>query len=167
MIRPPGWEGSRALSVESTLAQREAGPLIRRTIAVVAAGVLSILGAVAPAHAAGTYTCGGFAPVTTFCQTGSHVYTTTISHDVAADINYLGTVESVLAWSGGQRIFRCTYTQALKRVCVASGSFPPLNATFVHRCRSLVPGSAVQPAQGVSSDGEQGGVGTWSCSVSA
>ena len=120
-----------------------------------------------PALAVGTYTCQGFAPAKTACSTGARVRTTTISHDVAADINYAGTIESVLAWSGGQRIFRCTYTQALNRVCVASGPFPSVNASFTHRCRSLLPGTAVDPGQGMSFDGEEGGVGTWSCSVVA
>jgi hypothetical protein len=104
----------------------------------------------------------------TSCQTGtSFVFSSLVSHDVAADINYAGTIESKLVWSGGSRTFRCTYSQALPRQCIASGSFPPVNASFTHKCRSLVPGTAVSPAPGATLDGVQGGAGTWSCSVVA
>lgn len=121
-----------------------------------------------PAHAVTPHTCGGFAPTKTICQNGSNdslVFSSLVSHDVAADINYAGTLESRLIWSGGTRTFRCTYSQALPRQCIATGAFPPVNAKFTHRCRSLVPGSAVNPAPGVAHDGTEGGVGTWSCTV--
>ncbi len=91
--------------------------------------------------------------------------TSTISHDVSADINYAGTLESRLVWSGGTRIFRCTYSQALQRQCIATGPFPTVNASVVHQCFSYVPGTSVSPAPGVGSSGVEGGVGSWSCSV--
>ncbi len=118
-----------------------------------------------PAMALTTHTCDGFAPTTTDCTTGTFVVTSTIAHDVASDINYAGTIESTLVWSGGSRIFRCTYTQGLQRQCLASGPFPRLNSSVRHNCRSLVPGTSVKPADGVELDGQPGGVGTWSCSV--
>jgi hypothetical protein len=120
---------------------------------------------VLPAHALMTHSCGGFAPSETACSTGTYTVTTTIAHDVSTDINYVGTLESQLIWSGGSRIFRCTYTQGLDRQCLASGPFPKLNSSVRHVCRSLIPGTSVKPADDVQLEGQQGGVGTWSCSV--
>ncbi|MHB8512460.1 MAG: hypothetical protein ACYDCC_09780 [Actinomycetota bacterium] len=115
------------------------------------------------ANAETTYSCPGeFAPVVTSCTTGWHTRTADISHDVTADVNYVGTLESTLVWSGGERVFRCTYVPEAQRECIAYGSFPPINTAFQHNCRSIIPGTA---DPGTPADGVEGGVGTWSCSV--
>ena len=125
---------------------------------------LAILGAV-PATAATTKTCNGFAPTKTSCTTGGSVSTSALSHDVAADINYVGTVESSMVWGSKARTFRCTYTQALRRTCVGSGEFPPANTAFTHQCRSLFPATAFSADPALVMTGVEGGVGTWACSV--
>lgn len=114
-----------------------------------------------PAHAS-TFSCGGSAPQTTSCSSGSRKRVEGIAHNVVADFNYVGTLESSLDWNGGKRIFRCTYTQAASRSCISYGTFPPVNTSFTHRCQSQVPGSALG---GVNPNGTQGGVGNWQCDV--
>ncbi|GAC1412615.1 MAG: hypothetical protein NVSMB57_08080 [Actinomycetota bacterium] len=123
---------------------------------------LMLLALAGTARAATTITCGGLASLATYCSNGSHAWAGDAYHDVAADVNYVGTIESSLVWNGGKRIFRCTYTQGLPRVCVAFGAFPPVATTFIHECRSLIPGTA---APNTVLTGVQGGVGTWACSV--
>jgi hypothetical protein len=55
--------------------------------------------AISPMRAeAATYVCGGFAPALTSCSTGTRVRAAGLSHDVAGDFNYVGTIESVIAW---------------------------------------------------------------------
>lgn len=115
---------------------------------------------------ASTSICSGFAPTATVCATGTHARTAGLSQDVGADFDYVGTVETSLTWSSGTRIFRCTYTaSAPSRTCLSFGDFPPINASFTHRCRSIVPGTAVTVAPGVTLAGVEGGVGQWQCSV--
>src|SRR5688572_23005413 len=128
------------------------------SVRVVLSALLAVLvgATTVPAAALSTHTCDGFAPMVTACSTGTFTVTSTIAHDVASDINYVGTIESRLLWSGGTRIFRCTYTQGLQRQCLASGPFPKLNSSVRHNCRSLVPGTSVKPADGVELDGQPG-----------
>jgi hypothetical protein len=125
-------------------------------LAVVAAVVLAF----SPAEAA-TFTCGGFAPLTTACSTGTRTRNSGLSHDVVADFNYIGTIESLIVWSGDDRAFRCTYTQIGPRTCLSTGDFPPVGASFTHRCRSLVPGTVIEDTV----TGVEGGVGTWQCKL--
>jgi hypothetical protein len=119
-----------------------------------------------PARAVSTHSCGpNFAPAKTQCQQGPFTVTSSVSHDVQADATYVGTLESDLVWSGGTRTYRCTFTQALEPQCIAYGPFPTLNASVTQVCRSLVPGTSIQPEPGVGLDGVPGGAGTWSCSI--
>jgi len=113
-----------------------------------------------------TNRCSGFAPVETACGTGSHIRGSgtddVLAHDVDADFNYVGTVESVLDYTGGARIFRCTYIPGTARNCISLGAFPAKGQSFTHGCRSLVPGTVIDPAD---LDGVEGGYGLWQCSV--
>ena len=137
--------------------------LDRATILAITAVLMVAMAS--PSSAVGTHTCSGFAPQVTFCQTGTFIRSSTISQDVASDVNYVGTLESVLVWSRGLRVFRCTYTQGLPRECIGEGEFPPTNTSFTHKCRSLIPGTSLQLTDDHYVNGQQGGVGTWSCSV--
>jgi len=121
------------------------------------------LGSLPPAGAETEFSCPAeFAPISNFCSTGNHYRSLGISHDVTADINYVGTLESTLVWSGGKRVYRCTFTHVRDKECVQWGDWPPGNTWLLHQCRSIVPGTAIPdtPLTGI-----QGGVGTWSCSV--
>ncbi|MGH2830412.1 MAG: hypothetical protein ACRDJM_07995 [Actinomycetota bacterium] len=137
------------------------------TGATIAAIALVLAPALGPtAGIAATRTCNGFAPTTTSCTTGTQTRTTvTVVHDVSADINYIGTVESAMVWSFGSRIFRCTYAPGADRRCLGLGDFPPVGASFTHRCRSLIPGTAFSATPEITLDGVEGGLGTWSCTV--
>jgi hypothetical protein len=141
-----------------------------------AAAVVLMLGVASfgTARAATTRSClnaNAFAPEVTRCTqpaSGSFSTTSALSHDVTADIDYVGTLESTLSWragtSSGTRTFRCTYAQAIKRVCTTAGSFPPVGVTvtFTQTCKSIVPATGDQPfPQAI-----EGGVGPWNCSVS-
>jgi hypothetical protein len=136
-----------------------------RSLRFLAAAALCVWACALPAGAA-TPLCSGFAPTGTSCTTGAHVRATTLSQDVTGDFDYVGTLETSLVWSGGARIFRCTYTtSALDRTCLSFGEFPPVGASFTHRCRSLVPGTAATLAPGATVNGVEGGAGQWECSV--
>lgn len=129
--------------------------------------VVTLVALISPAvFSATTRSCSGFAPTTTSCSTGTFTRSSsTIAHDVSADINYAGTIESALVWGSKSRIFRCTFAPGIERRCLGLGEFPPLFATFTHRCRSLMPGSAFTVISGVGLSGIEGGIGTWSCTV--
>ncbi|MCA1812374.1 MAG: hypothetical protein LC624_00295 [Halobacteriales archaeon] len=52
---------------------------------------------------------------------------------------YEGTVESHLNWSGGERVFRCTYangTSTITATCEGYGLWPPLGTPFTQVCMS-------------------------------
>lgn len=118
--------------------------------------------AIPQAAQAGVHSCSGFAPAANVCSTGSRQRVDILSHNVAADFNYIGTIESAIEWSGGRRVFRCTYTQIGPRSCLSSGEFPPVQTTFTHRCRSMYAGSVIA---GLVQNGVEGGVGSWQCEV--
>lgn len=137
----------------------------KRAHAVAAAAALALAVLAGTGADAKTFSCDGFAPTTTACTTGERTRVDVLAHDVSAEFNYLGTIESVLDWNGGKRTFRCTYVPSEDRTCISTGEFPDKGAGFEHRCRSIVPGSVIEPIPDVGVNGIEGGYGLWQCSV--
>ncbi|MGH2625379.1 MAG: hypothetical protein ACRDHY_01865 [Anaerolineales bacterium] len=130
--------------------------------------------------------CSGFAPMVEQCTTGTHVRTGSLLHGsmefppCGTDLGvpspsqvgrcYIGAVTSQLVHAAGARTFVCQIAYGPPGVqnvlnlviggvsCLGTGTFPPIGATFEHKCYSDDVGS-----EGAGNSGT--GLGDWNCDI--
>ena len=114
----------------------------------------STLAHVTPGH--GGALCGGTAPATTSCTTGSHLmtWTTAMDLDFAGTGDYTGTLEAKLTQGRDTYTLTCGFASGVSTGCATSGTLPSAGFTFTHDCRSYDAGTTTP-----------GGSGPWKCRI--
>jgi hypothetical protein len=91
-----------------------------------------------------TCTCGG--TDTGVCTTGTHSFTTLLSHTCLGEQGFTGTIQSILQHAGGARVFTCVWDAGKVVTADGRGPYPARGEPFTQYCDGV-------------------GVGPWACSV--